>query len=96
MVGTSPEKETAGTRPVDEKDARGRIAGWLNHRGNRGASSEAILRSAVTGRAVGTHQYPHDPDDLQRCITLLQQVPTSRAPLERRGRDGRYRFYKSA
>lgn len=46
-----------------------RLAQWLVSR-DTGLSSEAIV-ARLNGAAVNPRNYPHDPDDLGRCIRLL-------------------------
>jgi hypothetical protein len=52
---------------------------WLAH-GERGMSSECIAE-VMTGMAVGNplvrdfSRHPYDPDDLRRCLLLLDIVP---------------------
>jgi hypothetical protein len=52
---------------------------WLAN-GERGLSSETIFET-LTGmhckdhRWSGFNDYPHDPDDLRRCVLLLERVP---------------------
>jgi hypothetical protein len=47
--------------------------------GERGMSSEAIVMNLRPGLAVGRRRdklaHPHDPDDLKRCLMLLEDVP---------------------
>ena len=51
------------------------IATWLIE-GERGLSSEAIARTALSGRPSGfTESWPYDPSDLRRCLLLLEQAP---------------------
>lgn len=56
------------------------INNWLAQ-GERGVSSEAIVRH-ITGINVGSRRWfpdnPSDPDDLRRCILLLEAVPELR------------------
>lgn len=51
---------------------------WLNS-GERGLSSDAIFMHLTGFPANGGRtwaiNYPSDPDDLRRCILLLEQVP---------------------
>lgn len=50
---------------------------WLAN-GERGISSNFIvahLTGIDTGERDGRFAYPHDPDDLRRCLMLLDQVP---------------------
>jgi hypothetical protein len=46
---------------------------WLAG-GERGASSNAIVQH-VTGYHTGSNSHPYDPDDLYRCIKLLNAAP---------------------
>ncbi len=51
------------------------IATWLIE-GDRGLSSEAIARTALSGRPSGFREsWPYDPSDLRRCLLLLEQAP---------------------
>lgn len=52
------------------------VFNWMS-RGERGTSSDTIVESLwklpLTGRWGKSH--PHDPDDLRRCLLLLQASP---------------------
>ena len=51
------------------------IMTWLAV-GERGLSSDAIARTALSGRPGGFSEiWPHDPSDLRRCLLLLEQAP---------------------
>ncbi len=51
--------------------------------GERGASSDAIA-GHLGGARIGYHDsYPRDPDDLSRCIGLLDDVPGLREGMHR-------------
>lgn len=56
------------------------VADWLA-RGERGTSSETIVAFLwglpITGRWGMSH--PYDPDDLRRCLLLLQASPETAA-----------------
>lgn len=53
---------------------------WLAA-GERGTSSETIFTHLTGVNALGNDRadHPHDPDDLDRCLALLNQVPELRA-----------------
>ena len=54
------------------------IAQWLAV-GERGLSSEAIALTALGVRPAGLRSmWPSDPDDLRRCLLLLEMVPDTR------------------
>lgn len=53
---------------------------WLTF-GERGMSSEAIVKRLVYGQNVDTFYYPSDPSDFRRCEKLLRMVPSLRASL---------------
>jgi hypothetical protein len=57
---------------------------WLAN-GRRGVSSNTIFTSLTGIDALSGHRpsHPHDPDDLDRCIALLVQVPELRPKLYR-------------
>lgn len=57
-----------------------RAAKWAAS-GNTGASSKAILGVMVGKPPKSRFCYPHDGDDLGRCIGLLKAVPEYRARL---------------
>lgn len=46
-----------------------------------GVSSQAILRVMTGGQADDWYCYPHDTDDLKRCLYLLACIPEWRAQL---------------
>lgn len=52
------------------------VVEWMRS-GERGTSSEAIV-SRLTGCPMGRKDfpYPRDPDDLRRCVLLLEACPT--------------------
>lgn len=61
-----------------------RLGNWLLH-GEHGISSMAIagvLMGGTVTKGQGGWWHPSDPDDLRRCLTLLEAVP------EWRGRIG--------
>lgn len=43
--------------------------------GERGSSSDAIVAHLRGAHTDDPKAYPHDPDDLHRCLMLLQDVP---------------------
>ena len=52
-----------------------KILNWLVN-GEVGESSKAMACAAIDLPSSG--RYPHDPDDLNRCLLLLEQVPEMR------------------
>ena len=52
------------------------VVRWLAN-GERGISSNTIVQVLVGLPCVGTWggSHPHDPDDLTRCIRLLEECP---------------------
>lgn len=61
------------------------IAEWLAN-GETGISSESIalwLGFGVKQTRWGNFNHPHDPDDLNRCLKLLRDVPALRPMLPR-------------
>lgn len=53
---------------------------WLTF-GERGMSSEAIVKKLAYGHGVDAFYYPSDPSDFRRCELLLRMVPTLRVSL---------------
>ncbi len=54
------------------------ITMWLAV-GERGLSSEAIALTTLGLHPAGQRaSWPHDPDDLRRCLLLLESVPETR------------------
>lgn len=51
--------------------------------GQVGASSKCMATYLTTGVIPPYGDYPHDPDDLNRCLLLLQAVPELREHLPR-------------
>ena len=76
------ERATPGAQEIPDQggDLMERIAGWLSS-GRRGLSSETILHTFLTGRAVTPRHHPHDPADLKRCAGLLSAAPETRSAL---------------
>lgn len=61
-----------------------KIAQWLVGR-DTGSSSKAIV-AELNGAMTSPDDHPHDPDDLGRCIRLLELMPEYRIRLrEMRG-----------
>ena len=61
---------------------RMRFFDWLDD-GEVGISSKAIALTAARGaahkgRKYALGDYPHDPDDLRRCVLLLDRIPQAR------------------
>lgn len=57
---------------------------WLIY-GERGASSDAIVKALTSLHAAGPwdRSHPYDPSDFRRCETLLRSVPSLRALMPR-------------
>lgn len=55
---------------------------WLAN-GRRGISSDTMftVMTGVDATRYGYQSHPHDPDDLDRCLALLHDVPELRAKL---------------
>ena len=66
--------------PDQSGDLMERAARWLCSE-KRGLSSETILHTLLTGRAVTHRHHPRDPSDLRRCVDLLAAVPEARSAL---------------
>lgn len=56
------------------------ITRWLAF-GERGRSPEAIALAAWNGKAIRT-DWPRDPDDLRRCLLLLEAAPSAKTGLD--------------
>lgn len=52
----------------------GAAVAWITS-GDTGMSSEAIWAHMVGGSVRGHWNHPHDPEDLGRCLRLLEAVP---------------------
>ena len=59
-----------------------KVADWLAN-GERGLSSETMAMWLAMGKLPKWHSHPLDPDDLDRCLKLLEWVPELRAELPR-------------
>ena len=57
-----------------------RLSRWFDG-DHRGRSSDAIALTALTGIATMAQHHPHDPDDLSRCLLLLEGAPEARRAL---------------
>lgn len=55
---------------------------WLAT-GSTGLSSKAMAFYLAFGQKTERGSYPHDPDDLDRCLRLLEAVPELRQYLPR-------------
>jgi len=70
-------------RPVRKRFSE-RMSDWLNGP-DTGLSSRALLAtidgSRFSGREADRHAHPHDPDDLGRCIRMLDALPELRTAL---------------
>jgi len=65
---------------VTPKQAGSNIAAWMVN-GETGASSKCMAGVAMGGTGMdkyGFINYPHDPDDLNRCIKLVKAAPEVR------------------
>lgn len=62
--------------PGADKSVEQRAQKWIID-GQVGSSSKAIYRHMlIGGESKGAcHSYPHDPDDLNRCLLLLDLIP---------------------
>lgn len=67
----------SAAREAESAAARGKglplVAGWLRD-GERGLSSEALCHHLFGLPVAETDDYPHDADDLRRCLTFLSWV----------------------
>ncbi len=61
-------------------NARDRALEWMIN-GQVGKSSLEIIRTALTGEGGHHPRHPLDPDDLRRCLLLLEKVPEATAAL---------------
>jgi len=59
---------------------RDKVLNWMMT-GRVGASSKAMATHLCGAQCDGS--YPHDPDDLNRCLLFLEAVPEARAELPR-------------
>ena len=62
------------TNPPNRDDLHTKVLDWT-YEGETGSSSLTIARTAVTRAAWKPFQFPRDPDDLRRCLLLIQAVP---------------------
>lgn len=76
------------SRSIDIAIQHPGLIDWLAH-GRRGLSSNSMVKHLTgiptekTGaRWDGELSHPYDPDDLDRCLALLDQVPTLRPLLK--------------
>jgi hypothetical protein len=63
-------------------DLQRKVVEWLAH-GDRGMSSETMAFWLAWGEKGNSRSHPYDPDDLDRCLRLLEQVPELRPLLPR-------------
>lgn len=62
------------TMPGAEKTVEERAVAWIRD-GRVGMSSRAIHDHMLGLKAKEGYSYPHDPDDLNRCLLLLDLIP---------------------
>jgi hypothetical protein len=68
-------------RPVKESNAAALgVARWLAS--ERVGASSIALAAATLGAAEKGASYPHDPDDLNRCLILIEKCPEARAAVD--------------
>lgn len=60
-----------------EKNMNDKLLEWFAT-GRIGASSRAIAHKMMGFVTTPDRNYPHDPDDLNRCLLLLEAVPEIR------------------
>lgn len=60
-----------------EPSMNDKLLGWFAT-GRVGASSLAIAHKMMGLGSAPERSYPHDPDDLNRCLLLLEAVPEIR------------------
>ena len=61
---------------TEQRELERAVLDWT-YTGRTGRSSEAIAYTAVKGTAQRALNHPRDPDDLRRCLLLLQEVPSA-------------------
>lgn len=82
------EREDAMAKAT-KKSVRDRALSWIVG-SNTGASSEAIWAHMMgAGQPKWGWSYPHDPDDLSRCLRLLRFIPEWRKRLPEMARHGK-------
>jgi hypothetical protein len=59
-----------------------KVAHWFAS-GRVGVSSRTIASFLGLGIPKGDYSHPHDPDDLDRCLQLLEAIPELRENLPR-------------
>jgi len=62
------------TMPDADKTVEERAVAWIRD-GDVGMSSRAIHDHMLALEAREGYSYPHDPDDLNRCLLLLDLIP---------------------
>ena len=67
-------------KQTEQRDLERAVLDWT-YTERTGRSSEAIAYTAVTGEAHRPCHHPHDPDDLSRCLLLLERIPSAAAAL---------------
>jgi hypothetical protein len=67
-IGYDTGIEQSRSLPIEE-----RARNWRQN-GRVGLSSKVIC-DHMQGRSVAVHHYPSDPDDLNRCLLLLDLIP---------------------
>ena len=60
----------------------GKVLKWFGN-GRVGQSSKCMAVYLTTGEISCGGSYPHDPDDLNRCLLLLNEVPELREHLHK-------------
>ena len=61
---------------TEQRDLERAVLDWT-YTGKTGRSSQAIAYTAVKGTPQSLFSHPRDPDDLRRCLLLLDEVPAA-------------------
>ena len=61
---------------TEQRDLERAVLDWT-YTAKTGLSSEAIAYTAVKGTPHNLFNHPHDPDDLRRCLLLIERIPAT-------------------
>lgn len=84
IAAITPEHEAEARRSASSRGLSEAAAIWLAT-GERGNSSETMFThlTGVNANRGTKNSHPYDPDDLRRCLLLLDQVPELKAEFPR-------------
>ena len=71
-----PEVKPMNPNDIEHAQLEHEVLEWT-YTARTGLSSEAIAYTTTTGTPQNPRHHPHDPDDLRRCLLLLERIPAA-------------------